>query len=151
MYLRNYYKENLELGVTVFKFEFPGSPEQFIETVEEWMTLTKEGNRYYIKDHEEDTLLKIQRGKGIVTAPIVFEFKVGAALGLPTEMIVICYVELFSMRRFLQDLRPDAHLGFIPRRNGWNDILKLLYYVNVTFYNYEFYPSLESVPGIGNP
>ncbi|MFW9891657.1 MAG: hypothetical protein ACFFFO_05610 [Candidatus Thorarchaeota archaeon] len=143
MYLRNYYKENIELGVTVFKFEFPGSPKQFIERVREWMTLTKEGSRYQIKDLEEDTFLKIQRGKGIVTAPIVFEFKVGAILGLSTEIIAVGYIKVFSIPRLKQDLRPDANLGLLPRRNGWKDMLRLIEYSGIAFYDYGFYPSLE--------
>jgi hypothetical protein len=128
--------EEIELGVTVFEFEFPESPELFIELVREWMTTTKEGNRYIIKDPEEGLFLKIQRGKGVMTAPIVLEFKVGAVLGLPTEMKVRGYVHVFGLKNFKQDLRPDAKITAIPRRNGWKDMLKLLNHVNVSDYNH---------------
>lgn len=131
--------EDLELGVTAFKFEFPDSPEQFTQTVNDWLTSTKEGNRYMIKDSEEGTLLKIQRGKGVMTAPIVLEFKVGAALGLPTEIQVNGYVHVFGLKNFRQDLRPDAKITAIPRRNGWKDMLKILDHANVSNYDYQFH------------
>ncbi len=132
----NLYTEDIELGVTVFKFEFLGSPEQFIEIVSEWMTSTKEGKRYVVKDPEEGTVLKIQRGKGFMTAPIVIEFKEGAALGLPTEMQVRGYVHVFGLKNIKQDLRPDAKITAIPRRNGWKDVLKLLDYADVSNYQH---------------
>jgi hypothetical protein len=74
--LSNPYTEKVLLGVTVFRFDFPGSTEQFVEKANEWMSTTKEGKRYRAKDPEEGSILKIQRGKGAMTAPIIFEFKV---------------------------------------------------------------------------
>ena len=120
------------MGVTVFKFEYPDSPEQFTEMVNEWMISTKEGKRYILQDSDECTVLKIQRGKGIMTAPIILEFKVGATLGIPTEMQVRGYVHVFGLKNFRQDLRPDAKITAIPRRNGWKDMLKLLDYADVS-------------------
>lgn len=138
MYTRNFYAEDFEMGVTVFKFEYPDSPEQFTEMVNEWMISTKEGKRYILQDSEEGTVLKIQRGKGIMTAPIILEFKVGAALGIPTEMQVRGYVHVFGLKNFKQDLRPDAKITTIPRRNGWKDMLKLLDYSDVSKYAHKF-------------
>ncbi|MFW9794530.1 MAG: hypothetical protein ACFFEE_09520 [Candidatus Thorarchaeota archaeon] len=143
MYLWKWYKVDLEFGVTVFKFDYPASPEQFIATVREWMALTKEGIHYIMKNPEEDTILKIQRGRGLITAPIVFEFKVRAASSRHTEIIVVGYVKMFAINRLRQALKPDATIGLLPRRNGWKDMLKLIEYSGITFYDYGFYPSLE--------
>ncbi|MGY5859201.1 MAG: hypothetical protein RTU63_07520 [Candidatus Thorarchaeota archaeon] len=123
------------MGVTIFRFEYPGNPEQFTKIVNEWMTSTKEGKRYIGQDSEEGMVLKIQRGKGFMTAPIVIEFIEGAALGLPTEIQMRGYVHVFGLRNIKQDLRPDAKITAIPRRNGWKDMLKLLDYADVS--NYE--------------
>jgi hypothetical protein len=128
------------MGVTVFKFSFPGSSEQFVEKVNEWMTITKEGGRYKINDPEEGAILRIQRGRGLMTAPIVFEFKVGSVLGLDTEMLARGYVQMGGLRAVKQDINPDAKVGGIPRRNGWKDMLKLLDHVGVLNFEHKFQP-----------
>ena len=139
VYSWNHCTEDIELGVTIFNFEFPKSPEQFVKVVNEWMTSTKEGKRYLAEDSEGDTVLKIQRGKGIITAPIVLEFEVGAVLGLPTEMQVRGYVHPFGLKNYRQDLRSDAMSTAIPRRNGWKDMIKLLDYADISNYNHQFH------------
>lgn len=126
------------MGVTAFKFSFPGSTEQFIENVNNWLNNTKEGNRYKLKEPEEGTILKLQRGKGFMTAPIIFEFKVGSVLGLSTEMFARGYVHAMALKSMKQDLRPDALGGAIPRRNGWKDMVKLLEYVGVLNFEHKF-------------
>ena len=126
------------MGVTVFKFEFPGSVDEFVEKVNTWVTSTEEGKRYHTKDNDEDTILKIQRGKNVLTAPIVFEFRIGSAIGHPIDILVRGYVRMFGLSRYKQDLRSDAMLGALPRRNGWKDMLKLLDYVRVSNYEYIF-------------
>lgn len=131
--------ENAELGVTVFKFGYPSSPEQFIEKVSEWMRSTTEGNRYIIKDPEDGIILKIQRGKGHLTAPIVIEFRHGPVLGIPTEIQVTGYVSFFGLNYFKQDLRPDAMTSIVPRRNGWKDMLRLLDFTAVSNYEHQFH------------
>ncbi|MGD2072827.1 MAG: hypothetical protein PVG65_05000 [Candidatus Thorarchaeota archaeon] len=128
------------MGVTVFKFDFPGSSEKFVEKVNEWMTITKEGGRYKIKEPEEGTILRIQRGRGLMTAPIVFEFKVGSVLGLATEMLAKGYVKMGGLGGAKQDIKTDAKLGAIPRRNGWKDMLKLLDHVGVLNFEHKFKP-----------
>ena len=130
--------EVTELGVTIFKFEFPGSEEQFIEAVNSWRTSTIEGNRYQVKKPEQGTLLKFQRGKGILTGPIVIEFEIGAALGLSTDVLARGYVKMFGIRSHKRDLRSDAMYGSLPRRNGWKDMLKLLDFVGISTYEYKF-------------
>ncbi len=130
--------EDIELGVTVFNFEFPGSVEEFVEKVNTWMTSTEEGNRYHTKHHDDDTILKIQRGKGVLTGPIVFEFRIGSVIGLSIDLLVRGYVSMFSLSSFKRDLRSDAMFGALPRRNGWKDMLKLLDYVDVSNYEYKF-------------
>lgn len=132
--------EEFDLGETVFRFEFPGSVDQFIEKVDSWMKSTKEGSRYKTKDPEEGTVLKIQRGKGLMTAPIVFEFKVGGVIGLTTEMLARGYVKVAGLGSIRQDIRADAKGGAIPRRNGWKDMLKLLNHIAVTNYEHKFNP-----------
>ena len=127
------------MGVTVFRFDFPGSTEQFVEKVNEWMITTTEGNRYKAKDPEEGTILKIQRGMGALTAPIIFEFKVGSE-GLSTEMLARGYIHVFALKKVKQDLRPDAKGAALPRRNGWKDMLKLLNHAGVTDYEHKFQP-----------
>ena len=139
VYSWNHCTEDIELGVTIFNFEFPKSPEQFVKVVNEWMTSTKEGKRYLAEDSEGGTVLKIQRGKGIITAPIVLEFEVGAVLGLPTEMQVRGYVHPLGLKNYRQDLRSDAMSTAIPRRNGWKDMIKLLDYADISNYNHQFH------------
>ena len=126
------------MGVTVFKFEFPGSVDEFTEKVNTWVTSTEEGNRYHTIDNDEDTILKIQRGKGVLTGPIVFEFRIGSAIGPSIDILVRGYVRMFALSRYKQDLRSDAMLGALPRRNGWKDMLKLLDYVRVSNYEHIF-------------
>ena len=104
------------------------------------MTSTKEGKRYKAKDPEEGTILRIQRGKGFMTAPIVFEFKVGSVLGLDTEMLAKGYVQIMGLRSAKQDIRSDAKGGAIPRRNGWKDMVKLLDHAGVLNYEHKFQP-----------
>ncbi len=135
----NLYLEKVVLGVTVFRFDLPGSTEQFVEKVNEWMITTTEGNRYKAKDPEEGTILKIQRGMGALTAPIIFEFKVGSE-GLSTEMLARGYIHVFALKKVKQDLRPDAKSAALPRRNGWKDILKLLNHAGVSDYEHKFQP-----------
>ncbi|MHA2191606.1 MAG: hypothetical protein ACXACG_16850 [Candidatus Thorarchaeota archaeon] len=127
------------MGVTVFRFDLPGSTEQFVEKVNEWMFSTTEGKRYRTKDPEEGTILKIQRGKGALTAPIIFEFKVGSE-GLSTEMLARGYIHVFALKKVKQDLRPDAKGSALPRRNGWKDMLKLLNHADVSDYEHKFQP-----------
>ena len=126
------------MGVTVFKFEFPSSVDEFVEKVNAWATSTEEGKRYHTTDNDEDTILKIQRGKGVLTGPIVFEFRIGSAIGPSIDILVLGYVRMFDLSRYKQDLRSDAMLGALPRRNGWKDMLKLLDYVRVSNYEYIF-------------
>jgi len=128
--------EEAELGVTVFKFEFPGSEEQFIEAVNSWITSTAEGSRYKFKQPTRDTFLKIQRGMGVLTAPIVVEFEMGSVLGLSTEVLAKGYVRMFGLNRFKQSLSSDAMSGALPRRNGWKDMMKLLDYLQVSYNHY---------------
>ncbi len=128
------------MGVTVFKFEFPGSTEQFIEKVSAWMTATNEGKRYHVTNPEEGTILKIQRGKGLMTAPIIFEFEIGSAIGLSTDFLARGYIHVFALKRIKQDLRSDAKVSGLPRRNGWKDMLKLLDHVEVSNYEHIFQP-----------
>ena len=130
--------EGIELGVTVFKFEFPSSVDEFVEKVNTWATSTEEGKRYHTTDNDEDTILKLQRGKGVLTGPIVFEFRIGSAIGPSIDILVRGYVRMFGLSRYKQDLRSDAMLGGLPRRNGWKDMLKLLDYVRVSNYEYIF-------------
>jgi hypothetical protein len=137
--LSNPYTEKVLLGVTVFRFDFPGSTEQFVEKANEWMSTTKEGKRYRAKDPEEGSILKIQRGKGAMTAPIIFEFKVGS-VGLSTEMFARGYIHVFALKKVKQDLRPDAKGAALPRRNGWKDMLKLLDHAGVSEYEHKFKP-----------
>jgi hypothetical protein len=127
--LSNPYTEKVLLGVTVFRFDFPGSTEQFVEKANEWMSTTKEGKRYRAKDPEEGSILKIQRGKGAMTAPIIFEFKVARG-----------YIHVFALKKVKQDLRPDAKGAALPRRNGWKDMLKLLDHAGVSEYEHKFKP-----------
>ncbi len=126
------------MGVTVFKFEFPSSVDEFVEKVNTWATSTEEGKRYHTTDNDEDTILKIQRGKGVLTGPIVFEFRIGSAIGPSIDILVRGYVRMFGLSRYKQDLRSDAMSGALPRRNGWKDMLKLLDYVRVSNYEYIF-------------
>ena len=128
------------MGITVFKFSFPGSEEQFVEKVNEWMTITKEGQRYKIKDPEEGTILRIQRGKGVMTAPIIFEFKVGSVLGLATEILAKGYVKAGGLSGAKQDINPGAKFGALPRRNGWKDMLKLLDHAGILNFEHKFKP-----------
>ena len=124
--------EEAELGVTVFKFEFPGSEEQFIEAVNSWITSTAEGGRYQFKKPTRDTFLKIQRGMGVLTAPIVVDFEIGSVLGLSTEVLARGYVKMFGLN-IKQSLSSDAMAGALPRRNGWKDMMKLLDYLQVSY------------------
>ena len=126
------------MGVTIFKFQYPDSSEHFTKSVIKWLTSTKEGNRYIIRDSEEGMLLKIQRGKGVMTAPIILEFKVGAALGIPTEIQARGYVHVFGLKKIKQDLRSDAKITAIPRRNGWKDMQRILNHANIPTYDHEF-------------
>jgi hypothetical protein len=135
----NLYVEKVVLGVTVFRFNLPGTTEQFVERVNEWMLTTTEGKRYQVKDPEEGTILKIQRGMGALTAPIIFEFKVGS-IGLSTEMLARGYIHVFALKKVKQDLRPDAKSAALPRRNGWKDMLKLLNHAGVSDYEHKFQP-----------
>lgn len=128
------------MGITAFKFSFPGSTEQFMEKANNWLTTTKEGKRYKVKEPDEGTILKLQRGKGLMTAPIIFEFKVGSVLGLSTEMFARGYVHVMALRSIKQDIRPDAKGGAIPRRNGWKDMVKLLDHVGVLNFEHKFQP-----------
>jgi hypothetical protein len=128
------------MGVTAFKFSFPGSTEQFIEKAHNWLTTTKEGKRYQVKEPDEGTILKLQRGKGFMTAPIIFEFKVGSVLGLSTELFARGYVHVMALKSMKQDIRPDAKGGAIPRRNGWKDMVKLLDHVGVLNFEHKFQP-----------
>jgi len=121
------------LGVTVFKFEFPGSEEQFVEAVNSWMASTIEGKRYKVREPKQGMFLKIQRGMGILTAPIVFEFEIGSVLGLSTEVLARGYIKMFGLNRFKQGLSSDAMSGALPRRNGWKDMVKLLDFLQVSY------------------
>jgi len=112
--------------------------EEFVKKVNTWMTSTEEGNRYYDKHHDEDTILKIQRGKGVLTGPIVFEFRTGSAIGPSIDILVRGYVRMFGLSGYKQDLRSDAITGALPRRNGWKDMLKLLDYVGISDHEYIF-------------
>lgn len=126
------------MGVTVFKFEYPGSEDQFIEAVNSWITSTIEGNRYQVREPNQGMFLKIQRGKGVLTAPIVVEFEIGSVLGLSTEVLSRGSVKMFGLNMFKQDLRSDAVLGALPRRNGWKDMMKLLDHLQVSYvHNFE--------------
>ncbi len=126
------------MGVTVFKFEFPGSEEQFIEAVNSWMASTVEGNRYNIKESEQGVLLKIQRGMGILTGSIVVEFDIGSVLGLSTEVLARGYVKMFGIGSHKRGFQSDAIYGALPRRNGWRDMLKLLDFIGISNYEYKF-------------
>ena len=126
------------MGVTVFKFAFNGSKEQFLERVRDWIVTTTEGQRYKVKKPSPGTILMIQRGVGAITAPIIMEFKVGSELGLSTEMLARGYVRAFAIGRFKKDLRPDAIGGGLPRRNGWKDMLKILDFAGVDQYQHRF-------------
>lgn len=130
------YLEETKLGVTVFKFEFPGSEDQFIAAVRSWMTSTVEGNRYEVREPSRGMFLKIQRGMGVLTAPIIIEFEIGSVLGLSTEVLARGYVKMFALKRFKQDLRSDAVSGALPRRNGWKDMVKLLEHLQVSYDNW---------------
>ena len=134
----NHYTGDSELGVTVFKFEFPGSVEDFVEKVNNWMTFTEEGSRYQIKNKDEDMILKIQRGMGVLTAPIVFEFRIGSVIGLSIDVLVRGYTSLFGLNMLKQGISSDALIGALPRRNGWKDMLKLLDHLQVAHYDHKF-------------
>ena len=121
----------------MFKFSFPSSEDQLVESIKSWMTSTIEGNRYRVYVPGRGMFLRIQRGSGVLTAPIVIDFEVGSALGLSTEVLARGYVKMFSLRGFKQDLRSDALTGALPRRNGWKDMLKLLDFLQVS-YNHWF-------------
>lgn len=126
------------MGVTVFTFTYDGDTDQFLERVHSWMATTTEGRRYRITDSTSGSIMTIKRGKGFLTAPIIFEFYTSSFLGFSAEVIVRGYVRAFAIGGIKWSLSQDSLLGGIPRRNGWEDMMKMLDFVGIAQYQHRF-------------
>lgn len=125
------------MGTATFKFNFEGNKESLMNKIETWLTTTTEGKRYSKKNPAPGSFLKIQRGKGFWTAPIVIEFDLLNETGSATEILVKGYVVtllLFLIPIGRASFSESAKIGGLPRRNGWKDMMKILDFLNVKEY-----------------
>jgi len=126
------------MGMTTLYFTFNGSKEEFLGRTNDWLTLTTEGKRYRIKSTKNYTILKIKRGLGFFTAPIIMEFNISSQMENSLKMFVNGYVVnmLFIIPLGKLSLVPSvssisSFFGGLPRTNGWKDMVKLLEYIGV--------------------
>lgn len=114
-------------------------PRQFlIQKIQNWVETTTEGRRYRIKSpaigFPPDLIL--QRGQGILTAPIFIEFTFSELAGT-TQIHVRSYLRtsFFPFSRMnLQLPIKRGLLARIPRRNASRDLQKLLAFLGVADY-----------------
>ena len=118
------------MGVAKFEFTLDGSIKDFNKQLDDWLNTTTEGQRYKYKDPSPGFDIKLQRGIGILTAPIVFEFRIDSNYDSKVDILSIGYVRnfLFLGKSAISD---KAIFGTLPRRNGWNDMMKLLDFLDI--------------------
>ena len=118
------------MSVANFRFSINGSKSDFIKRLNEWLAHTPEGKRYRIKNPSNESLVKIQRGLGLLTAPIIFEFNILKENGQLTEISVKGYIK-FLIFFWKMDVSESALFGGLPRRNGWKDMMKIMSFLGI--------------------
>lgn len=118
------------MGVAQFNFSFYGSVKDFNTQLDNWMQTTPEGRRYKYKNPSAGFYIKLQRGIGLLTAPILFEFRIDQDNGSSLNIIAIGYVRNFSLL-WKSPISDKAILGALPRINGWKDMMKIFSFLGI--------------------
>ncbi|MFW9907841.1 MAG: hypothetical protein ACFFEF_04640 [Candidatus Thorarchaeota archaeon] len=129
------------MGVTIFKFSFPGDSKLLVDRIHHWMNSTPEGNRYNLHKRTPGSVICLKRGMGLITAPIVFEFHIMAESEEHSDVYAIGYARAFGIGPITglkSSLKADALTGTLPRRNGWKDMIKVIDYIGVDQYTHSF-------------
>lgn len=121
--------------VARFDFLYYGSIKDFNAQINNWLNSTPEGRRYNYKKPDPDFYIKLQRGIGVLTAPIVFQFKIENEEASQLGIIAIGYIKTFTLFG-KSSISNGALIGAIPRRNGWADMTKLLSFLGVMKFNH---------------
>ena len=119
------------MGVAKFEFTFDGSIKDFNKHLDDWVYTTSEGRRYKYKDPSPGFDFKVQRGDGMFTVPIIFEFKIDSNDDSTVDILSIGYVRnlIFFGKQAISELAFIGPFGYFlkaPRRDGWKDMMKLL-------------------------
>ena len=131
----------LNMGITQFDFSFNGTQNEFLNKLNMWVNTTREGKRYTQKTPSFGGQFMIQRGKGFLSPPIFLEFLIhsekGSTTTATTHVTAYGYVRglvFIVVPRKLPIAKDSLRVG-LPRRNGWNDMMKILTFLGVQKYN----------------
>ncbi len=129
-------------GKTAFEFSFNGSSELFLQKLNKWLG-AQEGRGYQLKRPSGAGFVTIQKGSWLDW--IIIDFFLQEKTMGKSDWIVQGYtrpIGLVFIPRWTERLRNDIgwwSLGYSrPKRNGWNDLLKLLEFMGVADFRYYF-------------
>ena len=122
------------MGVAQFNFPFQGTVKDFNNQLDNWLKTTPEGKRYRYKNPGSGFAIKLQRGIGLLTAPIFLEFGFGQENGTSIDIFAIGYVRNFAILG-KSPISEKAAFGALPRRNGWKDMMKIFSFLDIQNFN----------------
>lgn len=130
------------MGKTLYQFKYDGSKQSFLNKIDSWKANTTEGKRYRPSKVKNDAIACIQRGKGMLTAPIFYDFFVTSEDENQIDVQIKGYVKNVLMPGISIGNSPiKENSSFLiprawkrPRLNGWRDMIKLLDYFEIKEY-----------------